>query len=149
MQKTIKSYFYHPGLEGTPQTGVIAQEVQRVLPDAVSSTALSAATGKTVPPAASPRSGGRMLVVDKDRIFLENVGAVRELSRVTGALESRIGDLEKATETVEVKLARMRRGGGGGNHHHRRGSHSTTSSCSSTFSRARLRAMAPGLLQRK
>ena len=40
----------------------------------------------------------------------ENVGAVRELSKMTGALEDRVGDLERASESVAMRLSRLRRG---------------------------------------
>ena len=39
----------------------------------------------------------------------ENLGAVRELSKVTGHLGHRVEDLEKANETVAVRLANLRR----------------------------------------
>ena len=69
-----------------------------------------------------------MLIVNKDRLFLgkgiytyfsclftffsvflcllfsENLGAVRELSKVTGHLGHRVEDLERANETVTVCL---------------------------------------------
>ena len=37
----------------------------------------------------------------------ENLGAVRELSKVTGHLGHRVEDLEKANETVAVRLANL------------------------------------------
>ena len=45
-------------------------------------------------------------------IFSENLGAVRELSNVTGHLGLRVDDLEKANESVAVRLSRLRKGGG-------------------------------------
>ena len=44
-------------------------------------------------------------------IFTENLGAVRELSNVTGHLGLRVDDLEKANESVAVRLSKLRRGG--------------------------------------
>ncbi|XP_065348019.1 myelin regulatory factor isoform X2 [Cloeon dipterum] len=83
-----KDYCAHAGVQGQPEdTGVIAQEVQRVLPEAVSSA------GPVVLP--SGRCIEDFLVVNKDRIFMENLGAVKELCKVTDNLESRIGQLEK------------------------------------------------------
>jgi len=61
--------------------------VQKVLPEAVSSA------GMVVLP--SGRRIDDFLVVNKDRIFMENLGAVKELCKVTDNLESRIGQLEK------------------------------------------------------
>jgi len=62
-------------------------QVQKVLPEAVSSA------GVVVLP--SGRRIDDFLVVNKDRIFMENLGAVKELCKVTDKLESRIGNLEK------------------------------------------------------
>lgn len=62
-------------------------QVQKVLPEAVSSA------GVVVLP--SGRRIDDFLVVNKDRIFMENLGAVKELCKVTDNLESRIGHLEK------------------------------------------------------
>lgn len=59
----------------------------QVLPDAVT------ATGETVELANGERIDN-LLVVDKDRIFMENVGAVQELCRMTENLENRIKELE-------------------------------------------------------
>lgn len=66
----------HSGLGIKPQedTGVIAQEVQQILPEAV------LPAGDIVLP-----NGQRIenfLVVNKERIFMENVGAVKELCKV-------------------------------------------------------------------
>jgi len=52
-----------------------------------------------------------MLIVNKDRIFLENLGAVRELAMNAGDLGVRVDDLEKANESVAVRLSKLRRGG--------------------------------------
>ncbi|KAF9786558.1 hypothetical protein SFRURICE_012166 [Spodoptera frugiperda] len=77
------SFAEHSGLLGydpsrpTPQldTGVIAQEVRRVIPEAV-------------------KEAG------DDRIFMENLGAVKELCKVTGNLESRIDQLERINKKL-------------------------------------------------
>lgn len=83
----IVRYAYQDGSGKEPATGVMAQEVRRVLPDAVFEQK-----------AAYQMPGGgkleKFLVVNKDRIFLENVGAVKELNKVTGRLEQRIQQLE-------------------------------------------------------
>ncbi len=52
------------GVVDAPQTGVIAQDVQRILPDAVSNSKGAA-------------QGRRMLLVDKERIFLGDNDAIR------------------------------------------------------------------------
>ncbi|XP_026734504.1 uncharacterized protein LOC113498623 isoform X1 [Trichoplusia ni] len=89
------SFAEHSGLLGydpsrpTPQldTGVIAQEVRRVIPEAVKEAGdVTLPNGDTI---------NKFLVVNKDRIFMENLGAVKELCKVTGKLESRIDQLER------------------------------------------------------
>ena len=73
------------------QTGIIAQDVREVIPEAVCTTNGSYALS-------NGREINNMLIVNKDRLFLENLGAVRELSKVTGHLGDRVEDLEKANE---------------------------------------------------
>ncbi|CAH2988312.1 unnamed protein product [Chilo suppressalis] len=94
------SFAEHSGLLGydptapSPQldTGVIAQEVRRVLPEAVKEAGdVTLPNGDTIP---------KFLVVNKDRIFMENLGAVKELCKVTGNLESRIDQLEKINKKL-------------------------------------------------
>ncbi|RWS17637.1 myelin regulatory factor-like protein [Dinothrombium tinctorium] len=84
--------------ESEVETGVLAQEVQQILPDAVK------ATGDIVLP-----TGERIenfLVVNKERIFMENVGAVKELCKVTDNLETRIDELERMNNKIR-KLNRF------------------------------------------
>lgn len=62
------------GIKTHEDTGVIAQEVQQILPEAV------LPAGNIILP-----NGQRIenfLVVNKERIFMENVGAVKELCKV-------------------------------------------------------------------
>ncbi|CAG7785964.1 unnamed protein product [Allacma fusca] len=96
-QLRVVQYKYNPefarmvGLseEEAVDTGVIAQEVQKVLPDAVKETGdCELGSGKKIE---------NFLVVNKERIFMENVGAVKELCKVTDKLETRIDQLEKIT----------------------------------------------------
>lgn len=68
-------------------TGVIAQEVREVLPDAVQEA------GSVLLP--SGEVIDNFLLVNKDRIYMENIGAVKELCKVTGSLETRIEQLER------------------------------------------------------
>ena len=78
-------------------TGVLAQEVQQILPDAVKDTGdLVMANGERI---------DNFLVVNKDRIFMENVGAVKELCKVTDNLETRIDELER----MNNKLRKLNR----------------------------------------
>ncbi|XP_077902021.1 myelin regulatory factor isoform X12 [Ictidomys tridecemlineatus] len=86
------------GIESTtPETGVIAQEVKEILPEAVKDTGdVVFANGKTIE---------NFLVVNKERIFMENVGAVKELCKLTDNLETRIDELERWSH----KLAKLRR----------------------------------------
>ncbi|KAJ8706326.1 hypothetical protein PYW08_010952 [Mythimna loreyi] len=94
------SFAEHSGLLGydprraAPQldTGVIAQEVRQVLPEAVKEAGdVTLPNGDTI---------HKFLVVNKDRIFMENLGAVKELSKVTGNLESRIDQLERINKKL-------------------------------------------------
>ncbi|XP_045029018.1 myelin regulatory factor isoform X2 [Daphnia magna] len=78
-------------------TGVIAQEVESILPDAVRPA------GNIVLP--DGRQIENFLVVNKERIFMENVGAVKELCKVTDNLETRIDELER----MNHKLAKLKR----------------------------------------
>ncbi|KAK7488839.1 hypothetical protein BaRGS_00019974 [Batillaria attramentaria] len=78
-------------------TGVIAQEIMHVLPDAVQSTGdVHLPNGQTL---------DNFLVVNKDRLFMENVGAVKELCKLTDNLEVRIDELEK----MNKRLSKLRR----------------------------------------
>ncbi|XP_054717587.1 myelin regulatory factor-like [Uloborus diversus] len=85
------------GVENTTSTGVIAQEVQNLIPDAVQGA------GDILLP--SGEHIENFLVVNKERIFMENVGAVKELCKVTDNLETRIDELEK----VNKKLNKVKR----------------------------------------
>uniref|UniRef100_A0A8C9W2Q2 Myelin regulatory factor n=1 Tax=Scleropages formosus TaxID=113540 RepID=A0A8C9W2Q2_SCLFO len=102
-QMRLVHYHYKPefaatiGIENTSETGVIAQEVQKILPEAVKEGGdVVCANGETIP---------KLLVVNKDRIFMENVGAVKELCKLTDNLETRIDELERWSR----KLAKLRR----------------------------------------
>ena len=78
-------------------TGVLAQEVQKILPDAVQQTGeIVLSNGETIE---------NFLVVNKERIFMENIGAVKELCKVTDNLETRIDELER----MNVKLNKFNR----------------------------------------
>ncbi|CAH2056237.1 unnamed protein product, partial [Iphiclides podalirius] len=94
------SFAEHSGLLGHDprgcaphaDTGVIAQEVRRVLPEAVKEAGdVTLPNGDTIQ---------KFLVVNKDRIFMENLGAVKELCKVTGHLESRIEQLERVSKRL-------------------------------------------------
>ncbi|KAJ7406334.1 Myelin regulatory factor [Pitangus sulphuratus] len=85
------------GMDNTSETGVIAQEVKEILPEAVKDTGdLVFSNGKTLE---------NFLVVNKERIFMENVGAVKELCKLTDNLETRIDELERWSH----KLAKLKR----------------------------------------
>lgn len=78
-------------------TGVLAQEVQKILPEAVKETGdIVLCDGETIE---------NFLVVNKDRIFIENLGAVKELCKVTDNLETRIDELER----MNSKLSKFNR----------------------------------------
>ncbi|XP_025086102.1 myelin regulatory factor-like isoform X2 [Pomacea canaliculata] len=94
-----EDYAVHAGipLDDRGDSGVIAQEILDVLPDAVKSTGdIHLPNGRTLE---------NFLVVNKDRIFMENVGAVKELCKLTDNLEVRIDELEK----MNKKLSKLRR----------------------------------------
>ncbi|UXI18842.1 hemK methyltransferase family member 2 [Sarcoptes scabiei] len=78
-------------------TGLLAQEIREILPEAVKES------GDIV------LSNGEMienfLIVNKDRIFMENLGAVKELCKVTDNLETRIDELER----MNTKLSKFNR----------------------------------------
>ncbi|XP_050663546.1 uncharacterized protein LOC126964467 [Leptidea sinapis] len=100
------SFAEHSGLVGwdrrssSRDTGVLAQEVRRVIPDAVKEAGdVALPNGDTIP---------KFLVVNKDRIFMENLGAVKELCKVTGHLESRIDQLEKVNRRL-CKIGALQR----------------------------------------
>lgn len=78
-------------------TGVIAQEIREVLPDAVQeSGSVLLPSGEVI---------DNFLLVNKDRIYMENIGAVKELCKVTGSLETRIEQLER----MNSHLAQIRK----------------------------------------
>lgn len=80
-------------------TGVIAQEVREVLPDAVQEA------GSVLLPNGAVIDN--FLLVNKDRIYMENIGAVKELCKVTGSLETRIEQLER----INSRLANIQKFG--------------------------------------
>uniref|UniRef100_A0A3P8WQA1 Myelin regulatory factor like n=1 Tax=Cynoglossus semilaevis TaxID=244447 RepID=A0A3P8WQA1_CYNSE len=91
-QMRIVQFDYTPefastmGMDHTQQTGVIAQEVKELLPSAVKDVGdVTCSDGETIP---------NFMMVDKEQIFMENIGAVQHLSKLTDNLESRINDLE-------------------------------------------------------
>ena len=100
---------------GRSETGVVAQELRAVMPDAV------VPTGNTI-----VMDNGEviedLLVIDKTRIFMENVGAVQELSKMTANLDSRIQELEALN--AAVRSGTYRRKGGAGATSRRASEHS-------------------------
>ncbi|KAJ8269301.1 hypothetical protein COCON_G00119080, partial [Conger conger] len=91
-QMRIVEYDYKPefatkvGIDQVHETGVIAQEVKEVLPSAVREVGdITCMDGEKI---------DNFLMVDKDQIFMENVGAVQELCKLTDSLEARIQELE-------------------------------------------------------
>ncbi|XP_023808278.1 myelin regulatory factor-like protein isoform X1 [Oryzias latipes] len=91
-QMRIVEFDYKPefassvGIDHTHQTGVIAQEVKELLPCAVKDVGdVAFSDGETI---------NNFLMVDKEQIFMENVGAVQQLTKLTDNLETRIEELE-------------------------------------------------------
>ncbi|XP_036154868.1 myelin regulatory factor-like protein [Myotis myotis] len=102
-QMRIVEYDYKPefasamGINTAHQTGMIAQEVREVLPRAVREVGdVTCENGETLE---------NFLMLDKDQIFMENVGAVKQLCKLTNNLEERIEELE----IWNRKLARLKR----------------------------------------
>ncbi|XP_006886172.1 PREDICTED: myelin regulatory factor-like protein, partial [Elephantulus edwardii] len=102
-QMRIVEYDYKPefasamGINTAHQTGMIAQEVQQILPGAVREVGdVTCENGEKLE---------NFLMVDKDQIFMENVGAVKQLCKLTNNLEERIEELE----IWNRKLARLKR----------------------------------------
>ncbi|XP_053441920.1 myelin regulatory factor-like protein isoform X2 [Nycticebus coucang] len=102
-QMRIVEYDYKPefasvmGINTAHQTGMIAQEVQEILPAAVREVGdVTCENGEMLE---------NFLMVDKDQIFMENVGAVKQLCKLTNNLEERIQELE----VWNRKLARLKR----------------------------------------
>lgn len=91
-QMKIVEFDYKPefaskmGIDHTHQTGIIAQEVKELLPSAVKDVGnVICSDGEKI---------NNFLMVDKEQIFMENVGAVQQLSKLTDNLETRINELE-------------------------------------------------------
>ncbi|KAM6895328.1 myelin regulatory factor-like protein [Xenentodon cancila] len=91
-QMRIVEFDYKPqfassvGIDHAHQTGVIAQEVKELLPSAVKEVGnITCSDGEKI---------HNFLMVDKEQIFMENVGAVQQLSKLTDNLETRIQELE-------------------------------------------------------
>ncbi|XP_069758401.1 myelin regulatory factor-like protein [Narcine bancroftii] len=104
-QMRLVEYDYKPdfalemGVDCTHGTGMIAQEVKEILPAAVREVGeVTYSNGKKIE---------NFLMVDKDQIFMENVGAVKELCKLTNNLEQRIQELEIWNKS----LAKMKKNG--------------------------------------
>jgi len=89
-----------PGLEG--ESGIVAQELQRVLPDAVASAGDVRLPDGTVVP--------NMLMVNRDRLYLENIGATQELAKITDHLTARLESLELENRALLQRLERLTHG---------------------------------------
>ncbi|XP_075219358.1 myelin regulatory factor isoform X2 [Lycorma delicatula] len=92
------AFSQHCGLDTESDTGIIAQELQNVLPEAVMPA------GDIILPNGTKIDN--FLVVNKERILMESVGAVKELCKVTDNLENRIDELERINRRL-VKLKRF------------------------------------------
>uniref|UniRef100_A0A3B4CXM6 Myelin regulatory factor like n=1 Tax=Pygocentrus nattereri TaxID=42514 RepID=A0A3B4CXM6_PYGNA len=91
-QMRIVEYDYKPefaskmGIDQVHETGIIAQEVRELLPTAVTEVGdITCSDGQKI---------HNFLMVDKEQIFMENVGAVKQLCKLTDNLETRIQELE-------------------------------------------------------
>ncbi|XP_073195427.1 myelin regulatory factor-like protein [Lepidochelys kempii] len=102
-QMRLVEYDYKPefasvmGINSPHETGIIAQEVKELLPTAVKEVGvITCENGEKVE---------NFLMIDKDQIFMENVGAVKQLCKLTNNLEIRIEELE----VWNRKLAKLKR----------------------------------------
>ncbi|XP_060696036.1 myelin regulatory factor-like protein [Hemiscyllium ocellatum] len=91
-QMRLVEYDYRPdfatkmGVDHPRETGIIAQEVKEILPSAVREVGdITYTNGDKIE---------NFLMVDKEQIFMENVGAVKELCKLTDNFEKRIQELE-------------------------------------------------------
>ncbi|CAH2277878.1 myelin regulatory factor [Pelobates cultripes] len=103
-QMRLVEYDYKPefasamGIDSMHETGIIAQEVRNVFPQAVKEAGnVTCENGTTIE---------NLLMVDKDKIFMENVGAVKQLCKLTNNLETRIEELEVWNQKLD-KMKRM------------------------------------------
>ncbi|XP_016110866.1 myelin regulatory factor-like protein [Sinocyclocheilus grahami] len=102
-QMRIVEYDYKPefasrmGIDQRHETGIIAQEVRELLPLAVREMGdITCVNGEKI---------DNFLMVDKEQIFMENVGAVKQLCKLTDNLETRIQELE----VWNTRLAKLKR----------------------------------------
>ena len=94
------SWGEHVGREGkdAEEWGVLAQELQQVMPEAVRET------GDQILKDGSKIEN--LLVVNKERIFVENIGAVQELGKLTDRLEDRLNKLESENKVMKAAVRR-------------------------------------------
>lgn len=80
------------------ECGILAQEVECVLPEAVRrSNSVAMRDGSVVED---------LLVVNKERIFMENIGAVQQLGKIADTLQERIDQLEAVNNNVCTAIRR-------------------------------------------
>uniref|UniRef100_A0A4W4H381 Myelin regulatory factor like n=1 Tax=Electrophorus electricus TaxID=8005 RepID=A0A4W4H381_ELEEL len=104
-QMRIVEYDYKPefatkmGIDTVHETGIIAQEVRELLPTAVRDVGeVTCSDGEKI---------HNFLMVDKEQIFMENVGAVKQLYKLTDNLEARLQELE----VWNARLAKLKNPG--------------------------------------
>ncbi|CAB4012881.1 myelin regulatory factor-like isoform X3 [Paramuricea clavata] len=89
-----QAYSCHAGLEQSREDlGVLGSEVKTFIPDAVTESADIVLDGKMVKD---------VLMVKKDRLLMESLGAIQELSKMTKILTSRMIELETKNEILEM-----------------------------------------------
>lgn len=80
--------------------GVLAQEVEKAIPGGVKITNNNIDLGK------DEKAVDNLMVVNKERIFMENVGAVQELNNITQILNDRLGKLEQENNSIKKAVRR-------------------------------------------
>jgi len=87
----------YSNIDQPEQFGVIAQEVQNILPDAVRNNGpANLETGKI----------DNVLTVNKERIYMAGVGAVKELSGITDNIIDKIDELEQVNTNLVDRFKR-------------------------------------------
>lgn len=94
-----KSWCEHTGRKETTDYGVLAQELQQILPEAVTETRapINLADGSTI---------HGLLTVNKERVFLENIGAVQAIAELQDQMQSTIKKLERQNTSLRMAMRR-------------------------------------------
>lgn len=87
----------YSNIQEPEQFGVLAQELQNIMPDAVHNSGTAHLRGGKI---------DNLLTVDKDRIYMAGVGAVKELSGITENIIDKIDQLEEVNTNLVDRFKR-------------------------------------------